>query len=181
MEFAIGNYFWISESFLCMTQNPQNAKKKKIKVVAWAALSTKTLEWKWVWSHWVQLHKKKGKWHAKGVVRPNPERQEAAQGAESGPECPARAAGWGLDSQELNAGDSVQPGRSPPRWGCPPPTCRITGSVCRSVRPGSWAHSSRGKKDTLKKGPFWTSIRDHLIRLVPSALIHWNQPAEQKD
>ena len=44
MEFAIGNYFWISESFLCMTQNPQNAKKKKIKVVAWAALSTKTLE-----------------------------------------------------------------------------------------------------------------------------------------
>ena len=81
----------------------------------------------WLWQQRTQRDRVmlKGLWDttsAAGV-------QGSVHGGVQAQEPCERATGWGLDSQELSAGDLLQPRRSPHRQASPTPTCGITGSA----------------------------------------------------
>ena len=87
-----------------------------------------------------------------------------------------QAGDW--SGQELNAWDSLQPGRYHHSQACPIPTCRITAlkiSEARLRRPLQGVYP-QGKEEKSVKRPF---LPDTTSYTVPWALIHWSQQSRQ--
>ena len=93
---------------------------------------------------------------------------------EIGPGAPASAAGWGLECQELNTWDLLQPGRSPHRMVSATPTCRITGST------DQWGQAQEFPAEHIFTGERQKSSERALLPntmsyTLPQALIYWKQ------
>ena len=94
---------------------------------------------------------------------------------------PARVAGWGVDGQELNTWDSLQPGSFPHGQACLTLTCVIAGSVdqwgqAQKTPAGSISMGERGKSSERALSEL---LPDTTSYTVPQALIHWNQQSKE--